>query len=307
VRRGPFGFLDTVDLRLAKLRIGGWAIDPDATQPTSIHVYVDGVGHVLTADGSRPDVAAVFPAYGANHGFSETIPLTPGTHSLCVYAINQGLGTNTPYGCRSIVVGASPVGWLDVVGTSLGTLRVRGWAIDPETTAPLDVHLYVDGRGRALTASDSRPDVDAYFGYGAAHGFDTTEQLGGGAHTVCVYAINVGLGSHLSYGCRTVVVPADPLGFLESVTRVGSTIQVRGWAIDADTAGSIDTHVYVGASGQRVVASSPRSDLAAIFPAYGANHGLSVDVAAPPGPTNVCVYAINVGPGVSRLLGCRTV
>lgn len=307
VRRSPFGYLDTFDLRLANLRIGGWAIDPDATQPTAIHVYVDGVGHVLTADGSRPDVGAVFPGAGANHGFAETIALAPGPHSLCVYAINQGLGTNTPYGCRSIAVGASPVGWLDVVGASLGTLRVRGWAIDPETTAALDVHLYVDGVGRALRASDPRPDVDAYFGYGAAHGFDTTQQVSGGTHSVCLYAINVGAGANLSYGCRTIDVPADPLGILESVTRVGSTVQVRGWAIDADTTGSIDTHVYVNGTGQRVVASTPRADLATIWPAYGPNHGLAVDVAAPVGPASVCVYAINVGPGGSRLLGCRTV
>jgi hypothetical protein len=224
-----------------------------------------------------------------------------------VYAINQGLGTNTAYGCRSIVVGASPVGWLDVAGTSLGTLHVRGWAIDPESTGPLDVHLYVDGVGRALTAADTRADVDAYFGYGAAHGFDTTQQLSGGTHSVCLYAINVGAGANLSFGCRTVDVPADPLGILESVARVGSTIQVRGWVIDADTTGAIDTHVYVNGVGQRVVASTPRSDLAAIWPAYGPNHGISVDVTAPVGPASVCVYAIDVGPGATRLLGCRTV
>jgi hypothetical protein len=59
--------------------------------------------------------------------------------------------------------------------------------------------------------------------------------------------------------------------------------------------------------GQRVVASTPRADLAAIWPAYGPNHGLAMDVAAPVAPASVCVYAIDVGPGVTRLLGCRTV
>ncbi|MEC5156077.1 hypothetical protein RCH23_003485, partial [Cryobacterium sp. CAN_C3] len=50
-----------------------------------------------------------------------------------------------------------------------------------------------------------------------------------------------------------------------------------------------------------------RADIAAVYPAYGALHGLSEKVAAAPGAHNVCVYAINTGAGGHSLLGCRMV
>ena len=53
---------------------------------------------------------------------------------------------------------------------------MQGWAIDPDTTAPLTVHVYVDGvwAGQS-TAGVARPDVgNAYPGFGSGHGFDVT-------------------------------------------------------------------------------------------------------------------------------------
>jgi hypothetical protein len=51
-------------------------------------------------------------------------------------------------------------------------LRVSGWAIDPDTAAPIDVHTYVDGAFAGATRADQpRPGVgNGYPGYGPNHG-----------------------------------------------------------------------------------------------------------------------------------------
>ena len=128
----------------------GWAIDPDTSAPIAVHAYVDAKGTALTADGSRPDVAAAFPGYGPAHGYSATLPASPGAHQVCVYGINSGPGGNTLLGCRTVVVpGGSPVGSLDVARLVPGVgVTVGGWALDPDTASSIAVHVYVDGRAR---------------------------------------------------------------------------------------------------------------------------------------------------------------
>jgi hypothetical protein len=112
-----------------------------------------------------------------------------------VYAINvPAPAVNPQLGCRTVVVsGLAPIGQVDSVGWDGGSARVRGWAIDPDVAAPVDVHVYVDGVNSAVvSASGSRPDVGAvYPAYGSNHGFDVSVPVGPGSHTVCVYAINV--------------------------------------------------------------------------------------------------------------------
>jgi hypothetical protein len=79
----------------------GWALDPDAAESLDVHVYADGA--LLTsirADRQRADIGAIYPAYGANHGFDAVIA-APGARSICVYAINVGTGANQILGCRA--------------------------------------------------------------------------------------------------------------------------------------------------------------------------------------------------------------
>ncbi len=68
----PFGSLNGVSAAPGgKINVGGWAIDPDATGPIDVHVYVNGAFKgALTANSSRTDIGAAFPGYGADHGFS---------------------------------------------------------------------------------------------------------------------------------------------------------------------------------------------------------------------------------------------
>jgi hypothetical protein len=156
-------------------------------------------------------VAAAHPASGPAHGFDVSLPLEPGVHLVCAYAIDRGGGTNTTLGC-SIVDHASPFGSLDVVELGDGSVRVAGWAIDPHTAAPIDVHVYVGAEGHATRADRSRPDVGLAFpSAGDAHGFDVSVPTAlptspGAPVDVCAYGIDVGGGDNRLLGCRTVTV-----------------------------------------------------------------------------------------------------
>jgi hypothetical protein len=100
-----------------------------------------------------------------------------------------------------------PVGFLDNVDRVPGGIHVQGWAIDPDTSVRVVVHVYLDGVPTvALAAAVSRPDVgDAYPFYGPDHGYETVIAADGAPHTVCVYAINqFRSGGNVLLGCRGV-------------------------------------------------------------------------------------------------------
>ena len=217
----------------------------------------------------------------------------------------------TPWGPRT----AEPFGSLDSVESGWGRLEVRGWAIDPDTSDPIDVHVYVDGVFGGLGRADrSRPDVAAAVpGYGDAHGYRIrVEPVSGGPHTVCAYGINVGpTGSENPLlGCLRITADGNPFGHLDTAVESGPGIRVTGWAIDPDTATSVSVHVYVdGRFAGQGRADRSRPDVAAAFWGRGSARGYDLSVPAAPGTRQVCVYAINVGAygTTNPLLGCRTV
>lgn len=102
----------------------------------------------------------------------------------------------------------NPFGHVDSVKTGAGTVTAGGWAIDPSTSAPIMVQMYIDGRANALAwASRPRPDVGrVYPAAGPNHGFTLTMRTTPGAHTVCLYAINTGPGSSIGLSCHKVRV-----------------------------------------------------------------------------------------------------
>ena len=97
-----------------------------------------------------------------------------------------------------------PFGFLEAVRPWLRSVRVQGWAIDPDTAAPDVVQITVDGAPSFTAAALARSDIAAAFpGYGAGHGFDAVIPAAAGAHRVCAYAMNVaGGGSNALLGCR---------------------------------------------------------------------------------------------------------
>ncbi|WP_273654163.1 peptidoglycan recognition protein family protein [Cellulomonas fimi] len=303
----PVGQIDSVALGVGTATVTGWARDPDTTDPVDVHVYVDTGATATRANLPRPDLARYFPS--TNHGFQVTVRVPAGTHTLCVYPINVPAGDNPALSCRTVVMAANPpVGALDSVALSPGTgqATLSGWARDPDTTSPIDVHVYVDSGGTATRADKPRPDLARYFPT-SDHGFDVTVRVPAGQHRVCAYAINVPAGDNPSLGCRVVTMPATPpVGQVDAVAvgADGRTV-VSGWARDADATGPIDVHVYVDAGGRATTANLPRPDLARYFPT--SDHGFSAVVTVPPGSHRVCAYAINVPAGDNPAIGCRTV
>lgn len=303
----PFGSLDFAVPTAGGVRVAGWAMDPNSAGSTDVHVYVNGrmAGSVRAAN-ARGDIGSVFPAYGPAHGFDATFPVDQAVNTVCVYAINVGPGDHVLLGCRTVTNSVQPFGSVDSVNGTPDGITIAGWALDPDTADPIDVHVYVDGVGRAaLTAKGDRPDIAAAFaGYGAAHGFATVIAAAAGNHTVCVFAINALAGSNQLLGCRVAFVAADPFGTIDAVRSGPDGIRVAGWAIDPNTTEPIEVHIYVANSGTPVLADRDRGDLAAVFPGSGIKHGFDAVVVGRAGQT-VCVYAINSGPGATQTIGCR--
>jgi hypothetical protein len=102
----PIGNVESATPVTGGIQVVGWSIDPDVAGPVTMHAYVDGKwGGAFTADIERADIARAYPAYGGKHGFQYTVPTTPGTHSVCINAINiQGGSSNPQLACRTVTV-----------------------------------------------------------------------------------------------------------------------------------------------------------------------------------------------------------
>jgi hypothetical protein len=107
----PIGFLQTGTLSGNTYSVSGWGFDPNVPQRA---IYVDvwdqrpngsRYGVRLKTGLSRPDIARIYPGTWQNSGFSGSLKLVgTGRHTVCVYAINIGAGSNRAVQCRAVVV-----------------------------------------------------------------------------------------------------------------------------------------------------------------------------------------------------------
>ena len=106
----PFGALDSAGGGVHSVSVSGWAIDEDDYgKALEIHVYLDdsGVGKTV-ADKYRPDVNNVYGC-GEYHGYEATLAVDSnmtGEHTVKVFAINTGGGTNTLIGSKTVNIKA---------------------------------------------------------------------------------------------------------------------------------------------------------------------------------------------------------
>ncbi|MFT4294645.1 MAG: CHAP domain-containing protein [Micropruina sp.] len=127
----------------------------------------------------------------------------------------------------------SPFGRLDSAIGGAGEVTIHGWAMDPNSTSPIDVHVYVaDTYVGKSTANVERSDVDDAFHRGSAFGYRTSTSIPAGKHQVCVWAINVGRGANVRLGCQEVTVapsadltPSAPT--ISGTAKVGSTLTAK--------------------------------------------------------------------------------
>ncbi|MDO9397081.1 MAG: hypothetical protein Q7T71_11095, partial [Herbiconiux sp.] len=204
----PVGAIENVVTGFASVSVYGWGYDRDTASPMDVQINVDdrkaGTG---TANAGRPDLGSKIPsAYGTAHGYGVTVPAAPGPRKVCSWGINQGYGQNVEFSCARVTVSGNPVGAVEYIDPSGVNTNVWGWAIDPDTGDPIQVHVYVDGAfAGGSTASANRPDVQAkYPRFGAGHGYGVSVPMSSGAHQVCTYALNTGYGDNTLLGCNTV-------------------------------------------------------------------------------------------------------
>jgi hypothetical protein len=317
VQHGPVGAFETLGQTPDGIQATGWALDGDTDAPIAVHLLVDDTTTVVvpSAETPRPDLATRFPDYAQGHGFVVPLDLSDGEHKVCVFGINAD---NTPgdsnlLGCRTLTVVHSSVGVLDPLATPPGTVTVSGAALDPDTSAPVNADVYVDGAyARTTPASTARPAESGYALWGDNHGFSTSLTLADGTHKVCAYALNrPGTpGGNRLLGCQSVAVTHTPKGAVESAVQTVDGLVVTGWALDPDTAASSAVRLAVDkAAPVETRANLSRPDIAAAYPALGALHGFRVvvaDLAA--GSHQLCVTLLNVSgsPGSPTALPCTT-
>ncbi len=246
------------------LTASGWAYDPDTTDPISTQVSLDG----------RPAAVVTANRKGTpytGHHFSATLVTTSGRHTVCAVAVNVLWGSrNSGASCTSTTLALSPLGAFESVTRAAGStnLQVTGWALDPDTTAPLTVTTTVDGvAAPAHTASVARPDIAAkYPTLGRAHGLSAVFPADTGEHRVCLTAVNVGGGANASLGCRIInavhpVAAAAPRTVKAIAGYGGATVS---WAVPVSDGGAPVSAYTVTSSPGNVIVSVPATATSAV-------------------------------------------
>jgi hypothetical protein len=307
------GSVDVFALDRRTLRVAGWALLMTGATSLTMQYRVDGaLVRTSPATLTRTDLAPYFPGLGTAHGFSAQFDISPGLHTVSVEAFAPDAPIDGfVVAARQIAVGL-PFGALDVITQVPGGIEIAGWVIDPDSSEPVRVHVYVDGTLAAATETRlNRPDVEAaYPGFGRALGYSVFVPAAGGARTICAYAINAGDSSlNQLLGCRSISVRSAPAGVLDRVERAPGGVRIAGWAYDPQTGSPLVIHAYVdGAIAGTGRADRVRSDVGALLPKYGPSHGFDFVVPALPGRREICAYAIDTdGTAENSLLGCATV
>ncbi|HZZ95521.1 MAG TPA: fibronectin type III domain-containing protein [Jatrophihabitantaceae bacterium] len=286
-------------------QLTGYASDPDTTATTTVTITARGknIGTV-TADGA----GGPKPGYA----FTATYPLPakklfPGDRTICAIAHNLGkYGEDRTVQCLTQTFNWNPTVDVAAVTQRSPGARVTGWASDPDTSQPIKVDLYGDGKKLMRVTANGTGKQHS------GHRFDAVIPLPDGKHNVCAVAINTSYGSgNSAQSCDSVSLAFEPYGKYESVSRVTGSDDVlaTGWAIDPDTnAGTVPISVTVdGGTPVTGTADLSRPDIARAHPGTGSKHGFAVQApAADDGEHTVCVSAVNVlgGSGATNL-GCK--
>ena len=274
------GHLDSVTASEGRIRAVGFVLDPDNLGPSTVDVFVDGVlAASVRADLYRADLARDLPHMGPNHGFDVTVPASPGPHNVCVVGRNVGGGTDLDLGCRPVAVPYDPVGVVESLTSSAGTLRVTGWALDQDTTGPVRVRIDVDGVA-VRTALADRSRGDQYDG----HGFDeTVTGVAPGERAVCVVALPEGGGYDRILGCNVLAVGSVAVGQVLAVEAAPGGVRIAATPVTRTDGSPAPLRVLVDGNFRASLRGT-------------ADTGLDETLALPPGDHEVQVLAVVDGP-----------
>jgi hypothetical protein len=173
---------------------------------------------------------------------------------------------------------------------------------------------FANWNGRASAASDPYVPTGAWVGH-------RIHQYNGG-HDETYGGVTINIDNNYVEGATAGggTSPGDnPKGSFDLVSSPApGQVQITGWAFDPNAPTEpVSIAAYLGGKASEggasayelgPIATQERSDLLALFPRAGAAHGF--DSSFPvvgSGRQRLCVYALNIGPGADKLLGCRTV
>ncbi len=249
----PFGRWEELSANDGRVRVSGWARDPDTTSPIQVGVVLDGaVVSVVRADSNSSAVPSA-TGLGDGRGFTLGFPATPGQHDICLVMGNVGSGVDTWLDCRTVVVPEQatdrrPSGSLtSVEPTSRTALRVRGTATDPDSSGAVAVRLRVTGayENRTVTVST-----------GGDGSFDVTvSSLSDGAFEICPVLVDVASvavvpGSVVgdrTLPCGSVVLGVDGLGTTGTAGTTGTVGPAPGHVNErVDRDGGISVQLFDG-------------------------------------------------------------
>ena len=207
----PRGHLDRINIGGSHtFAVFGWTFDPNHPDMTGlVSVSVDGTDTaVQQTNMSRPDVQKVFGLLTDMVGFGLSVKVSPGAHTLCVVGHDRDSSAKIQAGCSKVTM-PDQVGWADIISAGSGTIRVAGWALDPDhKDLPGQYQIVVDGAaGPTKLTNVSRPDVQkAYHMTTATLGYDVTFPATSGSHAVCVQSLDREGGAVVPVRCSTVTV-----------------------------------------------------------------------------------------------------
>jgi len=162
--------------------------------------------------------------------------------------------------------------------------------------------------------------LDSYVPAGAWANHQRIHQYRGG-HNESYGGVTINIDNNYVEGATAGAGSSsdDPRGSFDSVSSPApGQVAVSGWAFDPNAPHKqVSIRVYVGGKageGEATryelgpIASQERSDLAASYPRAGPGHGFEASFSVVgSGRQTVCVYALDIGAGSDRLLGCRDV
>lgn len=313
----PKGCLDSANGGMNRISLSGWVFDRDDVSETiEIHVYIDGtcstgtyVG-ALVANQLRKDVNDAYTGVGDYHGFSGEVYVPAGTHSVYVYAINIGAGSENPLiGYRTNVVVEEDISTSKFSSSGEVTrLAEDSWLI----TAKLDNTYVVKECGFYIGISPSdmirvsentniNTKILQYSLGSGSKWYETLNQNTRYYYRFFVVFDGIEYKGELcdfSTGTKNELVQ----GCLEKVEGKADKIEVSGWAFDwNDPTRSVEVSisVYDELTGNKVYsgdlkADQMREDVNFVYPGIGRFHGYKADIPiTDEGTYSIIVYAVD--------------
>lgn len=305
------GELTDVTAGASEVAVAGWAVwpaAPEAAVPVAVNI---GSGwYALSADQPNATAASAVPGAGPNHGYSGTIKVAPGTHTVCAWAAQQGAAAQL-LGCRTLAVasGAATVGAAPTIVGAVGGVHFDGWAVNPADPAA-SVGIAANIGGTWLPFETGAPNAVAptrVAGAGPNQGFSGLFPVPPGTHTLCVWAASP--TGAVNLGCGTVAVASAPAvaGAITEAKGVVGGIDVRGWAAwPAVPSAPVGIAANVGTAWVALPSNLASTVTADYVLGAGPNQGFAGIVAAPSGSQTICIWGTSPTTGPVQL-GCRTV